>query len=162
MADADERWTAVAEHVAEAMTAQAMSQAELVRRSGVSEWTVRKVMRGTPGSHRPDRLRKIARALGWSADSIERVLDGGEPLVLEAATDSDVIVELRRQVVDSAEVAEQALEVAKAALAEAGRMGAELAELRQGLRADVDERLSRGLDHRAPSEAPPVERRRQA
>lgn len=61
------------------MTHQAMSQAELVEASGVSHPTVRAVMHGKPGNYRPDRLQKISRALGWTPDSIHRILAGGEP-----------------------------------------------------------------------------------
>lgn len=80
MTDHENRWAAVQDHVAAAMKKQRLSQAELVRASGVSDFTVRKVMNGTPGNYRPDRLAKIAYALGWEADGIERILDGGFPV----------------------------------------------------------------------------------
>lgn len=58
----------------------ALLQVDLVRASGVSEATVRPVMRGKPGNYRTAGLGKIARALGWTSDSIKRILDGDEPI----------------------------------------------------------------------------------
>lgn len=57
-----------------------MLQADLVRAAGVSDATVRPVMRGTPGNYRPAKLGQIARALGWTSDSIDRILQGEEPI----------------------------------------------------------------------------------
>jgi transcriptional regulator with XRE-family HTH domain len=54
------------------------SQAELVRRSGVSHPTVRSLMRGEPGRRNRTALRQVANALGWTPGSIEALLDGGE------------------------------------------------------------------------------------
>lgn len=75
-----ERWALVAVFVITAMQEKAWSQADLVRASGVSEFTVRKILKATPGNYRPDRLAKLSTALGWSGDSIQRILDGEEPV----------------------------------------------------------------------------------
>lgn len=69
----DERWEKVGAHINKRMTELGMSQADLVRQSGVSEFTVRKLMRGLPGRYRPDRLAKVAIALEWLPDSIDRI-----------------------------------------------------------------------------------------
>lgn len=42
-----------------------MTQAELIRASGISEATVRPLMQGEPGNYRNVTLAKISRALGW-------------------------------------------------------------------------------------------------
>jgi transcriptional regulator with XRE-family HTH domain len=79
--DRSERWPAVKDAVSSRMRSLAMSQADLVRASGVSDTTVRPVMNGKPGNYRPESLRRISLALGWTAESIEEVLGGGEPTI---------------------------------------------------------------------------------
>ena len=56
-----------------------LDQAELVRRSGVSHPAVRALMRGEPGRRGRTQVRRVSAALGWTPDSIERILDGREP-----------------------------------------------------------------------------------
>lgn len=60
-----------------------LSQADLARSAGIGELTVRSVERGERGSYRLSTLRGLTEALGWSRDSIQHVLDGGEPTVEE-------------------------------------------------------------------------------
>lgn len=135
----DQRWQAVAAHVAEAMTARALSQADLADASGVSAYTVRRVMHGETGNYRPDRLRKISRALGWSADSIERILAGGEPEPMATATAEQEVEELRG-IVDE-RVAELRADLDRA-LAAIEALAADNEALRAGLLSDSDERIS--------------------
>lgn len=88
MPDLDERYVIVTPEagarVAAAIKAQlamepGFNQAELVRRSGVSHPTVRSLMKGEPGRRGRTEVSKVSAAVGWTTDSIERVLDGGEP-----------------------------------------------------------------------------------
>lgn len=79
MIDTKERWGAVAEAITARMAELALSQADLVRTSGVSDATIRKLMRGEAGNYRPDRLAKVSQALGWGPDGIDRIRAGTQP-----------------------------------------------------------------------------------
>lgn len=54
------------------MAGLGIDQAELVRRSGVSDTTVRQVMRGAAIPKRPATRHKIALALGWTPMHLTR------------------------------------------------------------------------------------------
>jgi transcriptional regulator with XRE-family HTH domain len=95
MNDRDERYIHVSAKAAPALASAirkrmadepGFTQAELVRRSGVSHPTVRALMRGEPGNRGRTEVRQVSAALGWTPDSIERLLAGNEPL---AATRQD-------------------------------------------------------------------------
>lgn len=75
------RWKQVADHVNARMAEIPIDQAELARRAGVSHPTVRGLMKGKPRAEdpRPGPLRKVSVALGWTPDSIDRILAGGTP-----------------------------------------------------------------------------------
>jgi hypothetical protein len=75
------------------MTELAMLQVDLVRAAGVSEATVRPVMKGKQGNYRPANLGKIARALGWTADSIARILDGEDPIRVDQVVKATAEIE---------------------------------------------------------------------
>lgn len=92
MVDTKQRWVDVGEAIRARMTSLAMSQADLVRESGVSDFTVRKLMRGEAGSYRPDRLAKVATALRWQTDAIDRILGGEQPV--DARGDLDLATRL--------------------------------------------------------------------
>lgn len=62
------------------MKALGMSQTDLARASGLSAESVRPIMKGIPGNYRGTTLSKISKALRWSADSIERLLAGLDPI----------------------------------------------------------------------------------
>lgn len=76
MTDQPERWQAVGDAIRERMNVLGLSQAELVKGSGVSDFTIRKLMRGEPGNYRADRLAKIERALDWPGSSFDDILAG--------------------------------------------------------------------------------------
>ena len=77
-------WAAVGHAVTKRVEELNWDQAELVRRSGLSDPLVRGIMRGTPrGTPRPKNLRTIAETLGWSSDSIDRILEGGTPVEVD-------------------------------------------------------------------------------
>jgi transcriptional regulator with XRE-family HTH domain len=86
MTDRSDRWGNVRDAIDDRMRSLAMSQADLVRASGVSDTTVRPVMKGTEGNYRPESLRRISRALGWTAESIEEILTGGEATLARASS----------------------------------------------------------------------------
>lgn len=56
-----------------------MSQVEVARAAGVSDFTVRRLQQGVAGTYRAANLAKVSLALGWTAESIQQILDGGEP-----------------------------------------------------------------------------------
>lgn len=61
-------------------------QADLIKASGLSRSTARRFERGE--SVDETSLRKISRAVGWTPDSAQDVLEGGEPTPAPAAPDS--------------------------------------------------------------------------
>lgn len=72
-----------------------MRQADVVRLSGVSDPTVRRIMRGDLEGRTPVTLARVSEAVGWSPDSIARILDGGEPELVSLPGD-DVLARLER------------------------------------------------------------------
>jgi hypothetical protein len=77
----EHNWSVVATAIAERMDELAWDQATLVRVSGLSDPFVRGMMNGTPrGSPRPANLRRLAIGLGWTPDSIDRLLAGEDPV----------------------------------------------------------------------------------
>lgn len=72
-------WPRAARFVNGRMDELGMTQMDLVRRSGVSDATVRKVMRGTKMAYRQSSLAEISKALGWPPNTLERLSQGEEP-----------------------------------------------------------------------------------
>ena len=65
---ADTEWQRLAQMVNDRVADLGIDQAELVRRSGLSQPTVRCIMEGDPrGRPRPKSLRKLAVGLGWQS-----------------------------------------------------------------------------------------------
>lgn len=76
-----EDWERVGHIVAERIAELGQSYADLVRTSGVSDATWRKLRRGERVAQRP-KLWLMAEALNWTPDSIERIARGDEPAPL--------------------------------------------------------------------------------
>jgi len=72
-------WERVGRAVRVRMGERALAQADLVRRAGLSDATVRRLHDGTPGNYRRATLGKLALALGWTPGSLEAIFAGGEP-----------------------------------------------------------------------------------
>lgn len=105
MSDHPERWDRLAAALNDAMRDRNWYQADLVRASGVSDVTIRGILNNEPhGRPRAVTLRKLAKAVGWTEDSIGVVLAGGDPVSeLSAMTAQDVLaelVELRREIAE--------------------------------------------------------------
>lgn len=80
--DLSNRWQGVAAAITARLDELGWSQADLVRRSGLSDPTVRSLMNGKlRGTPRKPSLRKLCDALGWSPDSVDLVLGGSSPVV---------------------------------------------------------------------------------
>jgi len=60
-----------------------ISQTDAAAALGVGRSTIQKMESGGAGQVTPTTLRAYAQWLGWSADSIERVLAGGDPVPAE-------------------------------------------------------------------------------
>ena len=81
----DSEWQAVAAAVSERMADLAIGQRELARRAGISDTKVREVLRGQPLVR--DYMRtKLSLGLGWTRDSIDRILGGKAPVVMSSAS----------------------------------------------------------------------------
>lgn len=114
MTERSERWIPVAQAVKARMKEVGMRRmADLYRASGLSEPTVRPLITAElRGGQEPSGLtcEIVSEALGWTSDSIARILEGGEPvvsrpsLVVLGKTGSDTI--------DTAEIAQLAERVA--------------------------------------------------
>lgn len=72
-------WTEVGRRIRNRINELQLTQAEAIRRSGVSDKTLTGYMDGKP-IHRRDKRRGLCQALGWTPDSIDRILDGLDPL----------------------------------------------------------------------------------
>lgn len=75
---AEQDWPRAGQVMREQMAELGWNQMELVRRSGVSDATIRKLMRGVRQAYRPQSLAEISKALGWPPQTMER-LSRGEP-----------------------------------------------------------------------------------
>lgn len=86
-------WQRVGDAVSERMRDLAIGQRELARRAGISDTKVREVLRGQPLVREYMRT-KLSVGLGWSRDSIDRILAGGEPELVTSLSDGDERVRL--------------------------------------------------------------------
>jgi len=77
-------WARLARTIRRARESRRMTQQELATAAGVSESTVQN-LEDEENSYRrrPPSLSPIARALGWTPDSPDLVLDGGDPVLRE-------------------------------------------------------------------------------
>lgn len=81
---------ALAGHIAARMRQLSLGPAELAERAGVSQAGLRHLRRGHRKDYQPRFTGPVCRALGWTPDSIERILAGGEPVLDgEPAVDRD-------------------------------------------------------------------------
>lgn len=80
----DERWRAVGRAIEERLADTGATWTAFYVASGVSEPTISGIRKGRPVKRR-DKLRGISRALGWSPDSIDRMLRGEDPIVVTSA-----------------------------------------------------------------------------
>ncbi|WP_226967102.1 helix-turn-helix domain-containing protein [Streptomyces phaeolivaceus] len=75
-----EVWRRLGRALREARERRGWSQEELAAEAGVSKGAVQGAEAGrVPKTRMPQTLAPIARALGWPAGSVERVIAGGEP-----------------------------------------------------------------------------------
>lgn len=85
----DGDWAHLARQLARARKVAGLTQGELAEALGVGLSTVQKMERpGVPWAKVSPTHRLAARYLGWTDDSIDRVLAGGEPVMAEGAADA--------------------------------------------------------------------------
>lgn len=83
MPDRNDRWTDVGAAITRRIENElGLTLAEFSRRSGISFKTLQRYMAGAPVVRR-DKVRDLTAALGWTLDSIDLILAGGEPRLLE-------------------------------------------------------------------------------
>lgn len=81
MASGDETaWQQVGAAIADRLNALRITKAEFIERSGISDKTLNRYLAGEP-IKRVDKERELCAALGWTDDSVQRILEGGEPIV---------------------------------------------------------------------------------
>lgn len=96
-----EGWAAVADAMAARVAELDITQAELAKRSGVSESTIRALLKNyQPRRRARHTLEDISRGLGWPAHHLDDVL--GNPDKATAPDWQAEAAELRRMVVDLA------------------------------------------------------------
>ncbi len=96
---AGDRWLAVADAIKERRDEIGITQLEGVARAGghvgASTWS--HLERGDKNSYERAKLRAVSRALGWSADSIERVIAGQLPVeTTETGQEQELVARLYR------------------------------------------------------------------
>lgn len=74
-------WQRVGEAITARINELSLTKAEVIEASGVSDKTLAGYMAGQRIA-RADKRRNLCAALGWTRDSIDRILAGGEPEVL--------------------------------------------------------------------------------
>jgi transcriptional regulator with XRE-family HTH domain len=93
----EERWRILAEAIKDRRDEIGITQAEGVMRAGgsvgSSTWSL--LERGQKSGYERSKLRAVSRALGWSADSLERIIAGQEPMALtDAAQEQELLTRL--------------------------------------------------------------------
>ncbi|MEU9415227.1 helix-turn-helix transcriptional regulator [Streptomyces sp. NPDC048272] len=77
-----EAWKRLGRLFRNARELEGLTRAEFARKAGVSEKAVYNAEKSdVPGRHQPPTLVKIAVGHGWLPESIQRVLDGGDPIL---------------------------------------------------------------------------------
>lgn len=82
MPDLSERWDLVAIAINARLAELTMSQADLAQRAQINEITIRELQNEVVKPRRPKTKAAISRALGWTPDSIDLVLQGERPMVV--------------------------------------------------------------------------------
>lgn len=72
-----DKWELVAAAITSRMEELDLTQTEVAARSGVSHTLISQLMNASRSGYRPRNLKKISESLGWTADSIEQLLNGG-------------------------------------------------------------------------------------
>lgn len=82
----DSRWQRVGQQVRSRRLALRLTQFQLATAAATSEPTVRALERGRRVSYMQSTITGVCAALGWTADSIDRLLRGDQPLEVVGIT----------------------------------------------------------------------------
>lgn len=75
----DEPWQRLAELVRLRREERRLSQRQLGADAGTTDRLISDIERAVRVNYEPATLRAVARALGWTPDSVDLIRDGGEP-----------------------------------------------------------------------------------
>lgn len=94
-------WDAVAEAMKQRLAELDMTQAALVRQTGLAPMTVRELLfNEKPRKRSPRTLEAVSTALRWQADHLTTVLEGGTPRDTPATEEHGDIARLTEEVAD--------------------------------------------------------------
>lgn len=110
-------WARVAEVVRERMAELGLTQ----REAGASSTTVRALLNHHKPIKRRDALTALCEALGWTPNSIERILASKEPMLLSPSVDTDRLEALEARFEDLERRLEALIELFRPAAFEARR-----------------------------------------
>jgi DNA-binding XRE family transcriptional regulator len=85
----DLRWDRLGEELQAARVAASYTQEDMARELGVSRASIQKIERGDSFRRVTPTMRAFAQRLGWSENSIERVLEGGTPALADTPAARD-------------------------------------------------------------------------
>lgn len=85
----DPQWQEVGAAIQRRFNELKMSKRELQERSGISDKSLKAYMAGAPIRY-PSKQRDLCLALGWTIDSIDRLLRGEPPVVANGSTQQTV------------------------------------------------------------------------
>jgi transcriptional regulator with XRE-family HTH domain len=83
----DEPWVRVGQRVRDRRENLGLKQEELAARADVGTATIRLIENAGRERYQRRTLRALSLALGWTADSIQRIAEGKQPVVMAAPTD---------------------------------------------------------------------------
>lgn len=83
----ERNWARLGTRLAEARGGMGITQLEMAKRIGVSRGPMQAIERGD-AKRVTSTMRAYARAVGWTDESIDAVLGGGEPTLVDPAPDS--------------------------------------------------------------------------
>lgn len=104
------RWANVGAAITERMHELGIDQTRLIEASGVSDFTIRDLMKGVPRNYRDRSLWSVSKALGWSHESIHCILGAQPPVVVAdevIRADPDPYEAIREQLVGLTEAVAQ-------------------------------------------------------
>lgn len=84
MSGRENEWQRAWAYIDARRTVNGWSWSRLYAEAEVSQRTLTKMRHEGVGLESPSKRASLCKALGWSPDSIERILDGGDPYVLDA------------------------------------------------------------------------------
>jgi AraC-like DNA-binding protein len=138
-------WSVARDHIHARMAELRLSVVDLARTSGLSEKHVRTLLNDGPEQSVPrDQTRwALCDALRWTPDSIDRILDGDEPLEVDADESGDVnrldLLDGRLSEIES--VASMSLAQIRTQQAELAKFWRLLEQLQDAVRSSVTDRV---------------------